>query len=188
MKKTIIACTVMLLLALSLGAQETKDPGEKYGNTLNIGLGAGYYGYIGRTVPMLHMDYEIDIARNITIAPSISYLAYQNYYYWGNPKYPYRNYSYRQTVVPVGVKACYYFDKMLKAGAAWDFYLALSGGVTLQKTSWETGYYGETSVVRQSGGVFVDFHIGMEYHLGKKAGLFLDLSTGNSTFGLAIHI
>jgi hypothetical protein len=30
-------------------------------------------------------------------------------------------------------------------------------------------------------------HVGAEYHLSRKVGLFLDLSTGVSTLGLAFH-
>jgi hypothetical protein len=35
--------------------------------------------------------------------------------------------------------------------------------------------------------LFLDLHLGAEYHLNNRVGLFLDLSTGVSTIGLAIH-
>ncbi len=186
--KTLII-TSLLLLTLSLtnsSAQEISTP-EKYGKTLNLGAGAGYYGYVGQAMPVVHADFEFDVARNFTLAPFITYYSYQRSYYWGNPKYPYRDYSYRQTVIPVGVKGSYYFDQLLRAGAKWDFYAAGSLGFAIRNTTWEDGYYGETSVQHGASGLYIDAHAGAEYHFSQKAGVFLDLSSGISTFGLALH-
>jgi hypothetical protein len=190
--KNLIA-TSLFFLAISAGtisAQEAKsqDASESYGNTLNIGLGIGYYGYVGHSMPVIHADYEFNVARNFTLAPFVTVYSYQNYYYWGDPKYPYRNYYYRETVIPIGVKGTYYFDQFLNAGPKWDFYLAASLGFAIRKTTWENGYYGETYVAHGSSGLYLDGHIGTEYHLNSKLGLFLDLSSGISTFGLAIHM
>jgi hypothetical protein len=186
---------LLVVFGTSISAQETISsngrkvyPTEKYGNTLNLGAGIGYYGYVGHSVPVIHVNYEFDVAKNLTLAPFITYYSYQNYYYWGNPHYPYRNYWYRQTVIPIGVKGTYYFDQLLRAGSRWDFYLAGSIGFAFRSTTWENGYYGETVVQNSStSGLYLDAHIGAEYHLNAKAGLFLDLSTGISTFGLALH-
>jgi hypothetical protein len=161
---------------------------EKYGRTLNLGAGIGYYGYVGYTTPVVHLDFEFDVAKNLTLAPFITYYSYRSHYYWGNPKYAYRDYSYRQTVVPVGVKGTYYFDQLLRAGSRWDFYLAGSIGFAFRTTTWESGYYGETVVQNGASGLYLDVHIGTEYHLNRKLGLFLDLSSGISTFGLGIHL
>jgi hypothetical protein len=192
MKKIILTSLFLIVLsATKITAQDvnTKEviAGEKYGKTLNGGVGIGYYGYIGHAMPVLHANFEFDVAKNLTLAPFITYYSYQNNYYWGNPKYPYRDYSYRQTVIPVGVKGTYYFDQLLKAGSKWDFYLGASLGFAIRKTTWENGYYGETTVQHGSSGLYFDGHIGTEYHLNSKAGLFLDLSSSISTFGLAIH-
>jgi hypothetical protein len=187
MKKIVLLNIVLPLLTMSIQSQEAAPP-EKYGKTLNAGVGIGYYGYIGHATPVLHADFEFDVARNLTIAPFITAYSYHNTYYWGNPHYAYKDYSYRETVVPVGVKGTYYFDQLLKAGTPWDFYLAGSVGFAFRKTTWENGYYGETNVVHSSGGLFLDAHIGSEYHMNQKLGLFLDLSTGISTFGLSIHL
>ncbi len=191
MKKLLLASFISFaVFSISVSAQDTKTPAasESYGNTLNIGLGIGYYGYVGHSIPVIHADYEFNVARNFTLAPFVTIYSYQDYYYWGNPNYPYRNYSYRETVVPVGVKGSYYFDQLLHAGSKWDFYLAASLGFAIHRTTWETGYYGETTVVdHSSSGLYLDGHIGTEYHLNQKVGLFLDLSTGISTFGLAVH-
>lgn len=186
--KIIILISVLFIAVLTahLNAQD-KPASEKYGTTLNLGAGIGYYGYVGRSVPVIHADYEFDVARSFTIAPFITVFSYSNYQYWGNPKYPYRNYSYRETVIPIGAKGSYYFDQLLKANSKWDFYLGASLGFAIRKTTWENEYYGETQIQRGSGGLYLDGHIGTEYHLSEKMGLFLDLSTGISTVGLAIH-
>ncbi len=187
MKTPILTSLIILTLSFTdVSAQETST--ENYGNTLNMGIGIGYYGYISNAMPVVHANYEFEVARNFTLAPFITYFSYRNYYYWGNPKYPYKNYSYRQTVIPIGVKGSYYFDQILGAGSKWDFYLAGSLGFALRKTTWEDGYYGETTVQRGASGLYLDGHIGTEYHLSDKAGLFLDFSSGISTFGLALHL
>jgi hypothetical protein len=188
MKKIIFATLVCsAFLGGKITAQETT--GESFGNTLNLGVGIGYYGYVGHSLPVVHADYEFNVARNFTLAPFITVYSYKNYYYWGNPNNPYRNYYYRQTVIPVGIKGTYYFDQLLNAGSRWDFYLAGSLGIAIRKTVWEAGYYGETTVIaRSSSGLYLDGHIGTEFHLNNNIGLFLDMSTGISTFGLAIHM
>lgn len=186
MKKIILMIAFVTLTAGYSSAQNTEEP-EKYGKTLNAGVGLGYYGYIGSPMPVVHADFEFDVFKNFTLAPFITYYSYQSHYYWGNPHYPYREYAYRQTVIPVGIKGTYYFDQLLRAGSKWDFYLAASLGVAIRKTTWESGYYGETVVQNGTTGLYLDAHIGAEYHMTEKLGLFLDLSTGISTFGLAVH-
>ena len=168
-------------------AQQKTMPAEQFGNTLNLGVGLGYYGYIGHPIPVIHADYEIDVVRNFTLAPFIAYYSYQDNNYWGDPHYAYRYYSYRETVVPIGVKASYYFDQLLHANKKWDFYLAGSLGFAIRSTEWEDGYNGDRTINTGTGNLYLDLHIGAEYHLNRNAGLFLDLSTGVSTFGVAIH-
>jgi hypothetical protein len=186
-KKIIFACLCFLMLEKTYVSAQEISSEEKFGNTLNLGVGAGYYGYVGHPMPVVHADYEFQLANNFTLAPFITFYSYQNNYYWGDPTYPYKNYNYRETVIPVGAKGSYYFDRLLHAGPKWDFYLAASLGFAIRNTTWETGYYGETSVQHGASGLYLDTHIGAECHLSKKAGLFLDLSTGISTFGLALH-
>jgi len=183
---TLASIAFIMILGTTISAQEIVSP-EKYGNTLNLGLGVGYYGYVGHSVPAIHADYEFTVARNFTLAPFITVYSYQNYYYWGDPQNPYKNYSYRQTVIPIGVKGSYYFDELLNASPKWDFYLAGSLGFAIRNTVWESGYYGQTIINQGTSALYLDLHIGTEYHLNKKMGLFLDLSTGISTAGLAIH-
>jgi hypothetical protein len=186
MKKTTFTIIAMLLLAVSHSMAQ-KNKSEQFGGALNLGVGLGYYGYVGHSTPVLHADYELAVGRNFTLAPFIAYYSYQNYNYWGDPHNAYRDYSYRETVVPMGLKGTYYFDRLLGAGPRWDFYLAGSLGFALRTTTWENGYYGSTTVHDGPSALFLDLHVGTEYHLSKKAGLFLDLSTGVSTIGLSIH-
>lgn len=183
-----ILITVLLLSIIQL----TANAQEKYGKTLNLGVGiggyAGYYGYIGRTLPVLHVDYEIDVAKNFSLAPFVNFYSFTRDYYWGNKNYPYRYYSYTETVIPIGLKGTYYFDDLLQANSKWDFYLAGSIGFSIVSRSWSSDYYGDANYYRgPSSPLFLDFHIGTEYHFNNRIGAFLDLSTGVSTIGLAIH-
>jgi len=189
--KTLILHTLIIIAIIGnkISAQQVVIPtSEKYGNTLNVGIGLGYYGYVGRTFPVVHLNYELDVAKRFTLAPFLTYYSYQNNYYWGNNKYPYKNYYYQQTAMLVGVKGTYYFDDLLKANSKWDFYLAASVGFAFRKTTWDNDYYGDRYIQKGSSGLYLDGHIGTEYHLNKTIGLTLDLSTGISTFGLAIHL
>ena len=200
MKKIIIIPKVfgtiflLTILSFNISAQETTSSNakltsssEKFGKTLNLGLGLGYYGYVGHSMPVVHANFEFDVAKNFTLSPFITYYSYQNNYYWGNKYYPDRYYYYRETVIPIGVKGSYYFDQLLHANSKWDFYGAGSLGFAIRKTIWESGYYGETTINQGSGALYLDLHAGAEYHINNKTGLFLDLSSGVSTFGIALH-
>src|SRR4051812_15675300 len=109
MKKSIFIM-IILIACLSHSSQAQ----EKYGRTLNLGIGiggySGYYGYTGRSLPVFSINYEFDVAKNFTLAPFVSFYTFSNSYYWGNKNNPYRYYTYRETVVPIGVKGTYYFD------------------------------------------------------------------------------
>lgn len=193
MKKLIIISIVSLAaLTFNSNAQD-KQSGEKFGNTLNLGAGIGYYGYVGHVIPMGTVNYEFDVVKNFTLAPFAGIYSYQNYYYWANPNKPYgdpsyREYSYRTTAVPVGVKGSYYFDQLFHANPKWDFYAAASIGFIFRSTVWDANYYGDKHVYQTASPLYLDAHVGAEVHLSQKVGLFLDLSTGVSTFGLAVHI
>ena len=189
--KNSIFISIMFLSALSINssAQDNSAP-EKFGQTLNLGAGIGYYGYVGRSLPVGSVNYEFDVVRNFTLAPFIGMYGYQNNYYWRDPNMPnesYRYYNYRVTVVPIVIKGTYYFDQLLHAGPRWDFYAAASLGFAYTNVIWESGYYGDKNIYKTASPLYADAHIGVEYHLNHHAGLFVDLSTGVSTVGLAIH-
>jgi len=185
MKKMIF---VTLLLTSLYNSKVSAQSARSHGGNLNLGVGFGYYNYVGRPAPALILNYEIDVAENFTLAPFIGFYSYSNNYYWGNKNYPDRYYTYRETAVPVGLKGAYYFDNALNAGSKWDFYLAASLGFTFQSVTWETGYYGDKHNVQEASPLFLAGHIGTRYHFTPKAGIFLDLSTGLSTFGLSLKL
>ena len=174
----------MLFLLMLIGtattafAQRSNSSGG-YGGTLNLGLGVGgyygYYHYAGSSIPVFHLDYEFDVARNFTLAPFATFYSYRN-----------DHDHYRENIIPIGVKGSLYLDQVLSAGSAWDFYLAGSLGFAIRNSRWDDGYSGETYYHNVSP-LFLDLHVGTEYHLSNNVGLFLDLSTGVSTIGLAIH-
>jgi len=188
MKKLIILSLTMLLVSVAYRTEAQST----YGRTLNLGLGvggySGYYKYAGHSVPVFHVNYEFDVAKSFTLAPFISVYTYSNEYYWGNNNYPSQYYTYHETVIPVGVKGTYYFDELLNASGKWDFYLGASLGFALVNASWQAGYNGDENYFNNKGNsVFVDIHIGTEYHFNSRLGAFFDLSSGISTVGLAIH-
>jgi hypothetical protein len=191
LKKIQILLLITLVFTIKLNAQEKKPVSSRYGNTLNLGVGvggyAGYYGYIGHSLPVFSLNYELDVAKNFTLAPFISFYTYKRVYYWGDDDHDYKYYNYKQTVIPVGLKGTYYFDDILHASSKWDFYLSGSLGYTIIRTSWDSGYYGDRDYYRTPNALYLDLHIGAEYHVNRNVGLFLDLSTGVSTFGIAIH-
>ncbi len=190
MKKTIIVL-LFFLSALSLNAFSQDDSYEKYGNTLNLGLGiggyAGYYSYAGSSLPVFHVDYEFDVVKNFTLAPFVKLFTFSHKHYWGNNNTPYKYYTYRETVIPIGIKGTYYFDSLLKAHNKWDFYLAGSAGFAFINSRWDNDYYGDRNNFKKGNPLFLDVHIGAEYHINNRIGVFLDLSSGASTIGIAIH-
>lgn len=159
---------------------------ERHGGTLNLGMGlggyGGYYGYLGRSLPVFHLNYEFDVADHFTLAPFVSVYTFSERHYWNNDYY-----RYRETVVPIGLKGTYYFDEILSADSEWDFYLGGSLGFALVSTRWDQGYDGDRDVYRGGRPLFLDLHMGAEYHLNERLGVFLDLSTGVSTVGIALH-
>lgn len=163
----------IILIAANTNAQRSGSS-EKFGNTFNIGLGIGYYGYVEHNIPVIHLNYEFDVAKDFSLAPFITF-------------YSYHHKNYQQLVVPIGVKGTYYFDRLLQADSKWDFYTAGSLGVAFRNTRWDNGYDGKLDHNEGAGPLYLDLHIGTEYHFNNKIGAFLDLSTGVSTIGISIH-
>jgi hypothetical protein len=181
--------TIIILLMTTI--QFKSNAQESHGNTLNLGVGIGghygYYRYVGSSLPILHIDYEFSAAKNFTLAPFVNIHAYSRSYYYGNDNHPYKNYRYRETGLAMGVKGTYYFDDIVNAGSKWDFYLAGSLGYMAVFSRWDDDYDGDRNYYYNASPLYLDFHIGTEFHVNSRLGLFLDLSTGVSTFGIAIH-
>jgi hypothetical protein len=182
---------IIQLLAIISLTQSSVFSQEKYGHTLNLGIGVGgnygYYNYIGSTIPVLHLDYEIEAAKYFTLAPFINAHSYTRVRKWGNNNFPDRDYRYRETALAVGLKGAYYFDNIVKAGSKWDFYLAGSIGFMQAFARWDDGYDGDRNYYQSPNRIYLDLHAGAEYKISKRTGIFLDLSTGISTLGLAFH-
>lgn len=183
---------ILILTIFIIGFTQAKSFGQgRNGNTLNLGVGfGGYYGYygsVGHSVPVFHIDYEFNVAQNFTLAPFLNIHSYTRNYYWGNKHYPYRHYYYKETVIPIGVKGTYYFDDLLHVHSKWDIYMAGSLGLSIVNSHWDEEYYGERDVYRRPNPLFLDLHIGTEYHFTDWFGMFLDISTGVSTIGIALH-
>jgi hypothetical protein len=180
--KRLITITILSLFLTTY----TASAQEHHGKTLNLGLGVGGYSgyskYAAHSLPVFNINYEFDVARNFTLAPFISFYTYSDRYYWSNAYY-----TYRETVIPVGVKGTYYFDELLKAHAKWDFYAAGSVGFAVVNSRWQAGFDGDKNHFHRGNSLFADLHVGAEYHFSRGAGVFLDLSSGISTIGLAIH-
>ncbi len=72
MRKIIFASSLFLtVLVTNSIAQEAKSvrekpATEKYGKTLNLDVGIGYYGYIGHFIPVGTINFEFDVAKKRT--------------------------------------------------------------------------------------------------------------------------
>jgi len=177
-----IALTILFISFFQLNATAQ----EQHGSTLNLGIGiggyGGYYKYADRSLPVFNINYEFDVAKRLTRAPFISFSTFSNDYRDNN-----NYYTCRQSIIPIGVKGTYYFDDLLQANSKWDFYLAGSLGFAIINSRWDNGYDGDNNYYRKGNPLFLDLHVGTEYHFNSKVGAFIDLSTGVSTIGIAIH-
>ena len=185
MKHLILVIMLTSLVHFSAQAQES------FGKALNLGLGAGgysgYYGYADRSFLVFHVDYEFEIARSLTLGPTVSLYTFSDSYHWGDANTLSKSYSYRQIVIPIGIKGSYYFDDLLNANERWDFYAAGSLGLTLMNSRWDKEYNGDKNHFQGPNSILLDLHVGAEYHFYSRLGIFLDISTGVSMFGLTIH-
>ena len=183
---TLTVALILLTLGTDLSAQrhERISSYNDYGHTLNLGLGVGgyygYYGYIGHTLPVFNINYEFGVAKNFTLAPFVTFYTYS--YNDPDPYYSYTNY-----VTPIGVKGTYYLDQLLHASSRWNFYVAGSLGLAIESTTWNDNYYGDRTYYTSTNPLYLDFHVGTEYRFTRNVGAFVDLSTGVSTIGIAIH-
>jgi len=140
-------------------------------------------------MPAFQINYELQVANSFTLAPMVSYYTCIDKYMCGTIEEPNRYSTYHTTVVPIGLKGTYYFDELLGAGKDWDFYMAGSIGMLLVDSKLVDGGPEIPNINNNNsnGTVTFDLHIGTEYHINKTFGIFLDLSTGISTIGVAIH-
>jgi len=184
MKNLVLLLMISALFFQHVTAQKYgSKPSEQFGHTLNIGAGVGYHRYLNYPTPVVVINYEFDLVRNITLAPIIGVSTYRDSHYWGNYNNAYRDYHYRQTAISIGIKGSYYFDELLMLNTKWDVYTAASIGVQPVITTWDNGYYGNKKLTNTPGLVFASGHLGARYHFSKRVGVFVDLSTGIFTTG-----
>ena len=190
-KQIMLASVIIIGSALPAQSQNNEtQPSvyhEQFGNTLNLGIGMGYFSYIGYAVTAFHADYELSVSRNFTLAPFIDMYTVSDQVYWGDPHNSFRYYHYREMAFPIGVKGTYYLDRFLNLNRNWDLYLGASLGVTFRTFSWQDGDNAQSSINEGSGPLFLELHAGGEYHATRRLGIFVDLSTRISTIGLSIH-
>jgi hypothetical protein len=155
---------------------------QGFGKTFNLGIGLGYYNYVGHSVPVLHADYEFSVSENFTLAPFISIYSYRTGYKYNNDRY-----YYHETAIPIGLKGSFYLDELLQAGSPWDFYIGGSLGLRIIHTYWDNNYQGDQDIFEHGSSLYLNAHFGTEYHFNSKIGAFLDLSSGMSTIGLSFH-
>jgi hypothetical protein len=166
-----------ILLSITLNAQ------EKYGRTVNGGAGLTFARYSNFPIPAINFNSEFDLVQNVTLAPSISFLRYNDY----GTGYLGQEYKYRTTVIPIGVKSYYYFDELLELDGKFDVYAGIAAGINLAFGKWENGYNG-LDYAPSYNAIYVDLHVGGEYHFKEDMGVYVDLSSGLSTIGLAFHL
>lgn len=176
-----------LLQAPFGAAAQQRFADAAYAQTLNIGAGVGYYRYVGYNVPVVHADYELPVDEFLTLAPFAAFYRYETNYFWGDETHTPRYYHYSEKVLPLGIKVTGYFDDILHAGKRWDFYAAGSIGLIIRKTTWVADYEGPRKINPGTGGMFLDFHVGTEFHCTRMLGIQLDCAAGETTLGLAFH-
>jgi hypothetical protein len=182
MKKLLTIITLTLTACLCMIQAEAQEKYQAFNIGVGLGGSSGYSRYATHVVPVLNINYEFDVARNFTLAPFISFYTYSDSYYWSND-----NYTYHETVIPIGLKGSYYFDELLNANSKWDFYAAASAGFAIVNARWEAGYNGDRNYFNRGNSLFIDLHAGAQYNFSRTAGVYLDLSSGVSTIGLAFH-
>jgi hypothetical protein len=156
---------------------------ESYGKTANLGLGLGYRNIYRASIPIIHFNYEFDVAKNFTLAPFVTLIHYRYTSNWKNVKYRYNSW-----IIPIGVKGSYYFDELFNLDSKFDIYGGGSVGFNIRSAGWDDGYNGpEYEYYNNFSPLYLNLNIGAEFHINEKIGLVLDLSTGISTFGIAIH-
>ncbi len=183
----VIMCFILVALATSAFGRKRDRDYESYGNTVNVGLSLAYYKFVGEAVPAVRINYEIDVAEDITVAPFVGYFGFHSFAFPDKNSPLYRHY-YREIVMPMGATGYYYFDGLLGDHEAWDFYAGLSLGIQYRRKTWTDGYVGASTVAKNTADFYYDGHIGVEYHLSSKIGAYLDLSKGMTMFGIGVHL
>lgn len=135
------------------------------------------------------INYEFDIAKNITLAPVVEMYAVRDNIVSNSD-------NESGAALVFAAKGCYYFDQLFHAGPKWDFYAGVSAGIAYERITDNEDKTTETSLKR----VNPKAHIGAQLNIKPNMGLFLDVSrrvphpslkdsfdAGQVTAGLAIR-
>lgn len=175
---------VILSTVLIASANAQNEPAEKFGKVLNLGLNLPN----GKYLLMPTINYEFDIARNVTLAPVVEGYAVRDNVFGSDNE--------SGAAFVFAAKGCYYFDQLFHAGPKWDFYAGVSAGFAYESITDKEDNTTEKSIKR----VNPKAHVGAQLNIKSNMGLFLDVSrrvphpslrdsfdAGQVTAGLAIR-
>ncbi|MCP4521778.1 MAG: hypothetical protein GY827_08840 [Cytophagales bacterium] len=178
---------------LNLGSIRNMNTGSAittdYSGTLNVGLGTGYNGYDG--IPILAHYEALEAANSLTLGLFLGFgtSSYDfTYTVEENGETVLKEDSYRRSYIPVGIKGVYYIDDLLGLIDELDIYGGVSIGFTYWSYTSSNDQFDEDNFNSGTSPLFWTFHIGIEYHVNDKVGVFLDASTGMSSLGVSFKV
>lgn len=150
---------LLTVLIASANAQNEPEP-EKFGKVLNLGLNLPN----GKYLLMPTINYEFDIAKNITLAPVVEVYSVRDRLFHSENE--------SGAAFVFAAKGCYYFDQLFHAGPKWDFYAGVSAGFAYESVTDKEDNSTEQSIKR----VNPKAHVGAQLNIKPNMGLFLDIS------------
>ncbi len=163
MKNVFTTASIALAICLSLIQTTSAQERELHGSALNLGVGIG-----ARQAAVYHINYEFDVVPSFTIAPSASFYGYTKF-------------------VPIGVKGSFYFDDVLNLDREWDLYVGATAAMGIVSDEWNNQAYRDMYRFRGANNLFFDVHLGAEYQVTPRAGMFIDLASNAATIGIVLR-
>jgi hypothetical protein len=149
---------VLLVLTSAIYAQHSIHRGTVQ---LNTGVGLSSWG-----IP-IYVGLDFGVSNDITLGGEVSFRSYHED--WANN-------SYNQSLIGISGNGNYYFNRILKIPANWDFYAGLNLGFYIWNSP--NGYHGP-----HSSGLGLGVQAGGRYYFTPKFGINLELGGGNSFSG-----
>lgn len=180
MKKKMYLLVAVMLLALSVKAQETEGiVYQKGDNILNAGLGLGFYdyGYFGSrtsSFPALTANYEIGFHKYFGVGPYVGYKSW-NYDFAGGGGYGF-------SILSVGARGSFHYSSLLNEALDMDIndkkldlYVVLILGLEFQTYSGDYGPYfdDDTNIEPRFGP-----SLGARYYFNSNIGVFAEGGRG----------
>lgn len=202
--KTLIFCLLIGVQGFSAVPRSMTGNNEtRYTKRLNVGFGYNYYAGIpfivnyelsNRTLGMQEDPLE-QYQLGLTFAPQFGFYRYTDWY--PSPLRSFSNYNYSVNNLFFGVKTHFYFDRVLKMPEALDLYFAMAPQIMIRRVTWDYDagipdiYKPNNRWLANRRGVnafVLPIHIGAEYKLSKKFGVWGDIGTMMSTVGLSVKL